>query len=112
LDMTAKERRRLLYLVGADRLSDLVLLAWAHDVAMNGPSSRGAVEAWREHLAAAATWKPIELPVKGRDVLALGIPAGPKVGRLVDAVEAWWVENDFAPDREACLARLAELVRA
>ena len=112
MDMTAKERRRLLYFAGADRLSDLVLLAWARDVAMNGPSSRGAVEAWREHLAAAATWKPIELPVKGRDVLALGISAGPKVGRLVNAVEAWWVENDFAPDRAACLARLAELVRA
>ncbi|MDX1542010.1 MAG: hypothetical protein R3349_11470, partial [Geminicoccaceae bacterium] len=49
------------------------------------------------------------LPVSGEDVLAAGVAPGPAVGRLLGAVEDWWVEHDFAPDRAACLARLAEL---
>ena len=60
-------------------------------------------------MAAADSWKSAALPIKGRDVLALGVPNGPEVGRLLKEIETWWIENDFAPDREACLARLRKL---
>ena len=109
VDMTAVERRRLLYRLSAERFQDLALLAWARDIAAHGPSERRAAEAWRDHLAFGATWQPPKFPVKGRDALALGVPAGPKVGRLIAAVESWWIEQDFAPDRDACLAKLAAL---
>ncbi|HKO08918.1 MAG TPA: CCA tRNA nucleotidyltransferase, partial [Alphaproteobacteria bacterium] len=83
-----------------------------HEIARSGPSPRRATEAWREHLAAAASWTPRRLPVKGRDALRLGVPAGPKVGRLIAALEAWWIEEDFRPTREACLAKLKELAQS
>ena len=51
-------------------------------------------------------------PLAGRDVAALGIPPGPRVGRLLDAVRAWWEAGNFTADRAACLARLRELVVA
>ncbi len=60
------------------------------------------LEAWR----LATTWTPPELPVSGRDVLKSGVPAGRRVGALVAAVEQWWIDHDFAPDRAACLAEL------
>jgi poly(A) polymerase len=28
--------------------------------------------------------------------MALGVPAGPRVGELLRAVEAWWIAGDFA----------------
>jgi poly(A) polymerase len=31
------------------------------------------------------------------------------VGELLRAVESWWIDRDFAPDRAACLAKLDEL---
>ena len=40
------------------------------------------------------------------DVMARGVPSGPKVGEALRALEAWWIEQDFAPDRDALLARL------
>jgi hypothetical protein len=55
---------------------------------------------------------PPPFPVDGVDVLAWGVPAGPEVGRLLAQLRAWWRQHDFTPDREACLHRLAELVRA
>ena len=62
--------------------------------------------------AVARTWPAPELPIGGADVIRAGIKAGPDVGMLIDAVEAWWIARDFVPDREACLAELARLIEA
>lgn len=110
-EMTVKALRRALYRFGSARLGDLALLAWAAEIAAAGPSPRRTVEAWRALLAAAEAWTPQTLPVKGRDALDLGVPAGPKVGALLAALEAWWIDEDFKPDRAACLRKLAELAR-
>jgi poly(A) polymerase len=67
---------------------------------------------WHAALGLARIWTPPELPVRGGDALKLGLKSGPKVGALIDAVERWWIEWDFAPDRAACLAELERLVRA
>jgi len=61
-------------------------------------------------LAEIDAWTPKELPVDGADVKALGVSAGPRVGALLRAVEDWWLARDFEPDRQACLARLRDLV--
>jgi poly(A) polymerase len=67
---------------------------------------------WRAALALARAWTAPELPVTGGDALKLGLKPGPKVGALIDAVESWWVDRDFAPDRAACLAELERLAKA
>ena len=95
-----RAQRRALYRIGRARFRDLALLAWA---------ARGEGEAFRTMLEIADAWEEPRLPVRGADVLALGIEAGSEVGRLLAAVEAWWVAQDFAPDRAAALARLAAL---
>ena len=97
-------RRRDLHRLGPERYADLVRLA-AADAA--GAPGAALVEA----LAAAAAWRPQRLPVGGDDVMALGVPAGPQVGALLAALEAWWVEHDFAPDRAACLAEARRLLK-
>jgi poly(A) polymerase len=67
---------------------------------------------WRAALAMARRWTPPELPVGGGDALKLGLKPGPKVGALLDAVERWWIEGDFAADRATCLAELERLSKA
>jgi poly(A) polymerase len=95
-------QRQLLYDLGAERFTDLVLLAWAGDRQVHA-------DAWRAMLQTAQTWEKPSLPVRGSDVLALGVPPGERVGELVSAVEHWWREGNFEADREACLARLREI---
>ncbi len=56
-------------------------------------------------------WAVPPLPVGGRDATALGL-IGPAVGAVLAEVETWWAEHDFAPGREACLERLAAIVKA
>ncbi len=93
----ARAMRRLLYRIGAERFVDQVLLAW---------SISGDRGGWLDLIGIAAGWQRPRFPLSGADVHALNVPTGPAVGRLLSAVESWWVEADFAPDRAGCLAEL------
>lgn len=59
----------------------------------------------------AAGWEPPVMPLAGNDLIKLGIESGPRMGEILDAVEEWWVGENFVPDYAACLAR-AETVLA
>ena len=61
-------------------------------------------------LKTAAEWVPPEFPLTGTDVLTRGVEEGPEVGRLLRAVEEWWIERDFKPYRAALLERLDALI--
>ncbi len=54
-------------------------------------------------------WAVPKLPVKGADVLALGILPGPRVGAILSEVERWWVAADFPPEATV-RAKLAVVV--
>jgi poly(A) polymerase len=96
----ARAQRLALYRLGAERYRDLASLL-AADGAISEPRLS-------QLLALAASWKPPRFPLKGRDVTALGIPPGKRVGELLAAVRQWWEESDFLADRAACLQRLKE----
>jgi poly(A) polymerase len=102
--LSAAEARRLLYRIGAGRFRDKVLLQWAG-------AARGAQGLpWRMLLEMAQTWQRPRFPLTGRDVMAAGVPQGPDVGRILAAVEDWWVARDFAPDEAACRDRLRTVI--
>lgn len=48
------------------------------------------------------------LPVTGADLIAAGIPAGPRLGEILARMENHWVERNFTPDRADLLDRLAD----
>ena len=51
-------------------------------------------------------WAIPEFAIKGGELIALGLPAGPMVAKTLQAVEAKWVGEDFpAHDRQAAIAR-------
>ena len=97
------ERARDLHRRGAERYADLVRIAAAES---DGDTRAALADA----LSAAESWQPKRLPVGGDDILALGVPPGPRVGELLRALEAWWVAHDFAPDRAGCLAEARRLL--
>jgi poly(A) polymerase len=61
---------------------------------------------WMKAFEIVRDWARPEFPVRGRDVSALGIPAGPEIGRLLQDLEDWWIAGDFAADRDQGLAEL------
>ena len=101
LDAVETVQRRALHHLGAPLYRDLVLLHAAES---------GETATLPSLLTLAASWQPQRFPLKGRDVTALGVPAGRKVGRFLKALETWWEEGDFRADRAACLAELKRRV--
>lgn len=91
--------RRALYRLGPRAFGDRIILAAAE----TGIRAPGRLE---DLLGAAADWKRPVLAVSGKDAAALGLTAGPDVGKALREVEAWWIEHDFPLDREAALGRL------
>ena len=96
-----------LYRLGSRAIRDLVVIAWAAARA----AGESADVAFRRLLAATDCWRPVIFPLKGADAVMLGVPPGPAVGRLLAAVEQWWIECGFAPNRQQCLDKLRELTR-
>jgi poly(A) polymerase len=95
-----RDIRRALYRLGAEDFRDQALLL----------AAEGKIGGARlaELLALAKGWTPPVFPLAGRDVTALGVPAGERVGRLLGKVKDWWEDEDFAPDHAQCLAYLRE----
>lgn len=90
-----KTLRQACYRLGAEVTRDLLLLLAAEQG--GAPSAA---------LAIVAKWQPLTLPFKGRDLLQLGLAeAGPAVGKIMEELEAWWIDEDFQPDRSALIEK-------
>ncbi len=109
-EVTLKDRHRAVRKLGAPLFQKLLRLSWARH--HRGDENAKPDAAFQAALAEATRLAAIEFPLFGRDALALGVREGPELGRLLDAVEEWWAERDFAPSRDDCLDRLRELIAA
>lgn len=102
----AREARRSLYRLGSEVFRDAVALSVADGRAEPDDA------AWGDLYRLPDRWRVPAFPLGGRDVLGEGAPRGPSVGALLRAVEAWWIEQDFAPDAAALKARLQQMIAA
>ena len=91
-----------LYRWGERAFVDALAIAWA-----DRRSTGGDEDEFERHARGLAGWTRPVFPVGGKDALALGASPGPKIGRALEEVEAWWIGEEFGPGREACLDRLA-----
>jgi len=89
--------KHLIYRIGPDSYRRRLLMAWVEQGA--APDDGAWVSAYRlpEH------WQAPEFPLKGEDVMALGVPSGPQVGRILRVVERTWIEAGFEGEREVLL---------
>jgi poly(A) polymerase len=81
---TARPARQLAHAIGVEAARDVHLLS---------ADRAGVLDALRS----LDGWEVPVLPVKGGDVIARGVTAGPDVARILKAVEAAWVAEGF-PD--------------
>jgi poly(A) polymerase len=72
----------------------------------------GAEDEWSALRARLAVMPRPVFPLTGRDVLALDTPPGPRVGRLLEAVRRWWLEDGCAADAATCRSKLRALASA
>lgn len=79
---STQSARQLAYAIGIENARDLVLLDFDDSC-------------WLLELASLENWLVPELPVKGGDLIAKGLNAGPVVAKTLQAIERKWVAENF-----------------
>lgn len=87
----SNQAKELAYRIGIESARDRLLLGGAN-------------------VAMLDQWDVPQFPVKGRDVISLGISAGPQVAAILQDAEDRWIDGGF-PDRAATLGLLEKAVQ-
>jgi poly(A) polymerase len=101
-----KQSKRALYSLGEEAYRDAVSLAFAWGEG-NPEEAR-----WSNLVALPSAWQPPVFPLGGRDVIALSSVRGAVVGTVLKQLEAWWIENDFAPGEDDLRNHLQQMISA
>lgn len=107
--LTKESFKSQAYHWGKERAFDLALLQAARRLGVAETSLEEASHFIQtlHHLFDA--WPLPSFPLTGEDLLANGIKEGVEVGRLLKAVETWWIAQDFQPDHQTCVEYLLTL---
>ncbi|MEO1135432.1 MAG: CCA tRNA nucleotidyltransferase [Pseudomonadota bacterium] len=101
--LSEQQMRALIYQQGKDGFADALLLAASHGVV--SPADYHRMRAYADG------YTPPPLAISGKDIVAAGIVPGPRVSKLLKAIEALWIEEDFpepARQKEILAAALAK----
>ena len=96
-----REQRVILYQTGVQGWLDSVRLAWARSGAKPDDTD------WNLMMKLPERGPIPTLPVNGRHLMNLGVPAGPELGEMLRCIEDWWIAADFKPDKKELLAKFA-----
>lgn len=93
---------RNLYQDGVELFEDLTRLKLALRPLGSTPSILA------EALKISASWKRPGFPLKGKDLIEVGLKPGFQLGNLLKECENWWIDQNFLPDKDACLQWVRE----
>ena len=97
--------KEYIYRNGAAGFTDAALMDWARSNADIDDPARA------ERATLAERWSAPQLPVRGADVVALGVAAGPGVGRVIARFEEWWIGAGYPQAAGQLRSKLEELAR-
>ncbi|MEO1199019.1 MAG: CCA tRNA nucleotidyltransferase [Pseudomonadota bacterium] len=99
-DVSEQTARVLLYRLGPQSYRDVLRIAWAGlGIAQDAPR-------WRNLDQLSNAWEVPVFPLKGRDLIAAGVPVGPEVSRTLARLEAEWIASDFALTEDQLASRI------
>lgn len=98
------------YLWGKEKTFDLALFQTARRLTALEVSLEEASHFLQEMHQLFDPWVVPNFPLTGAELLARGVQQGQKLGNLLKTVETWWVDQNFEPSHEECLAYLSTLL--
>ncbi len=115
LKMSNKEKTRLKYWAGdqtnlqpgsPEKETHIAIYTSGKQVAMDRATIRSAgagdpieAAAWWVLYETARDWQWPEFPVTGKDLIAIGIPHGEKLGKALAALKALWIRSGFKVEK-------------
>ncbi len=125
LKMSNKEKARLMAWAGDQtkltpdmpkKESEIAFYTAGRQVAMDRAILRAAgagadMNRWWHVYLQAKNWQKPDFPVAGKDLIELGIPHGPALGKAMRALEALWIKSGFNVQKPQLLTAAKMLFR-
>ena len=105
LGKTKRDILKSAYIFGKDLFIDLAILDYTKH-------KKNSVNL-KKYIKAINLVKKLTLPkfpIEGKDVLNSSIKPGPLVGKILQQVEKWWIENDFKPNKKECITKIKKFI--
>lgn len=67
-------------------------------------------ETWRNWRERMMTWPQPVFPITGRDIMVLGLQAGPEIGAWLKKTKEWWLAEGCRPSSQDCLEWLGQQI--
>lgn len=96
--MDEQEQKKAIRALGKQGYNKLLLCDWAE----NGSDVLNHSE-YTKALELSYVWDIPEFPLAGKDILAIGVPAGQRIGALLKEAENWWEAEAYKPTKDALL---------
>ncbi|PPR35466.1 MAG: CCA-adding enzyme [Alphaproteobacteria bacterium MarineAlpha6_Bin4] len=97
-----KNKTKYIYYYGYDECLSLLIFNFA-----NFPNKFNSKD-YLKIILSLKNLKIPNLPISGKDIIKLGVKSGPKVGKILELIESWWVLNNFKPSKKECVERLKD----
>jgi tRNA nucleotidyltransferase/poly(A) polymerase len=109
--MAEGELAKLAYRSGREGIADRLTLSLAGARARAAADDKALLEAGGYvHLKRfLGGWTAPKFPLAGADLIAIGVPAGPKMGNLLRDLEEAWIDAGFSPGRDGLLDKAESL---
>ena len=104
LGKTKKNILKSLYLLGKDLFIDLVILE-----CIKKRRNNASLKKYLNTIDLVKKLRLPKFPIEGKDVLNSGVIPGPLVGKILQQVEKWWIENEFKPNKKECINKIKNL---
>ena len=98
--LSIRESRKKLYRIGIENFQNLLILNWIKDQNIKNDLN------WHALYEVAQSFEKPIFPFGAIDVIKMGIQEGPLVGKILDELEEWWIDNDFIEDEHSIFERL------
>lgn len=99
-DLLPKIQHKIIMRVGKHRFISSVLIYLAIEAIRYPERRKEIADICREMIRNTLEWQMPVFPVSGRDLIALGIEPGIDIGKLLDAAEIFWEEQEYKATKQ------------
>ena len=98
--LSIRESRSKLYRLGIKNFQNFVILNWIKD-----PNQKNYLN-WHALFEVAKSFERPKFSFAANDIIQMGIQEGPLIGKILNELEEWWIDNDFIEDEYSIFERL------
>ena len=100
------DKKKLIRRIGKKHANLIAIISWTSEINNNPDESKQTNDKFRNFLKFIEDWQIPEFPLRGSDIMALGIKEGKEIGKTLRKAEEYWENRDYKPTKDKLLSKV------